>query len=93
MVDTEAALTLVKDRLNRLDPRLDSYFRTRIKSAIDCLEDAGIALTDSAGDLMLVVDLAVWQYQNRDSAESMPKWLRLRRRERWLKLRAEEGGT
>ena len=93
MVDTEAALTLVKDRLNRLDSRLDSYLLARINAAIDYLENAGIALTDSAGDLMLVVDVAVWQYQNRDSGAHMPEWLRLRRRERWLKLRAEEGGT
>ena len=36
-------------------------------------------------DLMLVVDMAVYQYQNRDSNAGMPEWLRLRRRERWLK--------
>ena len=34
---------------------------------------------------MLVVDVAVWQYSNRDSAAGMPPWLRLRRRERWLR--------
>ena len=35
-------------------------------------------------DLMLVVDSAVWAYQNRDKPGGMPDWLRLRRRERWI---------
>ena len=34
----------------------------------------------------------VWQYQNRDSAGSMPDWLRLRRRERWLREKRTGGG-
>ena len=39
---------------------------------------------------MLVVDTTVYQYQNRDKPGGMPEWLRLRRRERWLR---EAGGT
>ena len=86
-VNTEIALGLIKSRLNRMaaDTSLDEYFRRRIDAACAELEGTGISLTDSADDLMLVVDYTVWQYQNRDSAGTMPEWLRLRRRERWLK--------
>ena len=86
-VDTTQALALVKTRLNRLpsDTLLDGYFTARINSAIQELEGTGIHLTDSAEDLLLVVDYTVWQYQSRDSAAGMPDWLRLRRRERWVR--------
>ena len=86
-VSTETALGLVKSRLNRMaaDTSLDDYFRQRIASAVAELEGTGISLAGSPDDLMLVVDYTVWQYQNRDSAGSMPEWLRLRRRERWLR--------
>lgn len=86
MIDTETALLLVKTRLNRLatDTTLDEYFQARINAAIGELEATGITLTDSTADLLLVVDYAVWQYQNRDTPGSMPEWLRLRRRERWV---------
>jgi len=86
-VSTETALGLVKSRLNRMaaDTSLDDYFRQRIAAAVAELEGTGISLTGSPDDLMLVVDYTVWQYKNRDSAGSMPEWLRLRRRERWLR--------
>ena len=86
-VNIRTALGLVKARLNRLasDATLDTYFVQRIEAAEAELESTGISLTDSADDMMLVVDYTVWQYQNRDSAGMMPEWLRLRRRERWLK--------
>lgn len=85
-VNTDAALEMVKARLNRLpgDTRLDEYFTQRIKAAIGDLEGTGIHLTESARDLMLLVDYTVWSYQNRDKPGSMPDWLRLARRERWL---------
>ncbi len=88
-VNIQTALSLVKARLNRTaaDTSLDGYFVQRIEAAEAELENTGISLTDSADDLMLVVDYTVWQYQNRDSAGAMPDWLRLRRRERWLKQR------
>ena len=86
-VNIRTALGLVKARLNRLasDATLDTYFVQRIEAAEAELESTGISLTDSADDMMLVVDYTVWQYQNRDSTGTMPEWLRLRRRERWLK--------
>ena len=86
-VDTVQALSLMKARLNRLttDTSLDDYFNARINGAIQELEGTGITLTDSTEDLLLTVDYAVWQYQNRDKPGSMPEWLRLRRRERWIR--------
>ena len=86
-IDKGTALSVVKSRLNRLaaDTSLDDYFSQRIDAAAAELEGIGISLSDSADDLMLLVDYTVWQYQNRDSAGGMPDWLRLRRRERWLR--------
>lgn len=87
MPNLETALGLVKARLNRLagDTSLDTYLQARISAAVQSLESTGITLTDSQEDLMLVVDVAVWQYQNRDKPGSMPEWLRLERRERWFR--------
>lgn len=84
--DAQTALSLMKTRLNRLpeDTSQDEYMTARIESAAGELERGGIALTQSMTDTMLLVDAAVWQYQNRDKAAGMPEWLRLRRRERWL---------
>lgn len=84
------ALSLMKARLNRTasDTALDGYFSQRLEAAVLELAGNGIRLTDGADDLMLLVDFAVWRYQNRDSAEDMPKWLRLARRERWLHQQA-----
>ena len=86
-LDMNTALTLVKQRLNRMtaNTTMDAYFTRRIEAAAAELEGTGISLTDSADDMMLVVDYTVWSYQNRDSAGGMPDWLRLRRRERWLR--------
>ncbi len=86
-VDEAVALDLVKVRLNRLqsDTSLDEYCQARISAAADYLEGIGIRLDESQEDLMLLVDFTVWQYQNRDQGGSMPEWLRLQRRERWLR--------
>lgn len=86
-IDMSQALALVKARLNRLstDTTLDDYFSARINSVCEELAGTGITLGDGTEDLLLVVDMTVWQYQNRDSQGAMPEWLRLRRRERWLR--------
>lgn len=76
-----------KDMLQGLNPR-DDYITARIKAVCSELESTGIHLVNSPEDTMLVVDMAVWQYNNRDHAGGMPEWLRLRRRERWLNDRA-----
>lgn len=87
MPNLETALGLVKARLNRLagDTSLDTYLQARISAAVQSLESTGITLTDSQEDLMLLVDYAVWDYQNRDRPGAMPEWLRLKRRERWIR--------
>lgn len=87
MPNLETALGLVKARLNRLagDTSLDTYLQARISAAVQSLESTGIILTDSQEDLMLLVDYAVWDYQNRDRPGAMPEWLRLKRRERWIR--------
>lgn len=91
-VNKTYALALVKSRLNRLpgDTSLDNYLGYRIDAAIEELEGTGILLDDGNEDLLLVVDTTVWQYLNRDKPGSMPEWLRLRRRERWLQQHAKE---
>lgn len=86
-VNKKMALELVKMRLNRLpgDTSLDLMLEARIDAAVAELEHSGIILTDSMEDVMLTVDMAVWQYQCRDQQTGMPDWLRARRRERWLR--------
>lgn len=86
MLDTMLTLSLVKTRLNRLptDTSLDLYLMARIDAVVKELESTGIHLTQEWDDTMLVVDMVVWQYQNRDTNAGMPEWLRLRRRERWV---------
>lgn len=86
-VNMETALSMVKARLNRLDSdtSLDVYLTARIQAAAGEIEGTGIVLTDSNEDLMDVVDCAVWNYQNRDKADGMPDWLRMRLRNRWIR--------
>lgn len=85
-VNMVTALSLVKSRLNRVpgDTSLDDMLNKRIEAAIQQLKDSGIDLQDTARDIMLVVDLTVWEYQNRDKPGGMPEWLRRMRFERWL---------
>lgn len=89
MIDINVALDLMKARLNRLagDTSLDGLFVTTLQASAEELEKTGIQLTDTAQDVMLVVNTAVWHYQSRDSQTGMPDWLRLQRRERWLNER------
>lgn len=80
-------LSLVKSRLNRLqgDASMDGYLLTLIDAAEEELKRTGINLREeSADDAFLLTNLAVWRYQNRDSAGAMPPWLAQYRRERWL---------
>lgn len=93
MPDLFMALELVKTRLNRMnvDARTEEYIQERIKAAVEELKGNGITLTDSSDDLMLLVDYTVWSYQNRDKPGAMPEWLRLKRRERFLRQQRGEG--
>ena len=86
-VNENMALELIKARLNRLptDTTLDAYLQARISAAVEELTHNGIRLTGDNNDLLLIVDTVVWEYSNRDTPGNMPEWLRLRRRERWLR--------
>lgn len=79
-------LALVKARQNRDGNALDDYLLTRIRAAVEELREAGIVIRymdDS--DMLLVTDYVCWKYANRDKNEGMPEWLKLARRERWLR--------
>lgn len=81
-----SALMMLKHRLDRLpgDTSRDEYFETRIRQAIAKLEKKGVILTNSADDLMLVVDYAAWLHGNRDKTGAQPEWLRSMIAGRWL---------
>lgn len=88
--DVNQALLMMKQRKDMLTGinQRDDYMTARIKATVAELGRKGIHLTDSVDDLMLVVDMAVWQYNNRDQTGAEPEWLRHRIRERWLSDRA-----
>lgn len=93
-MNTAQALALVKTRLNRLqsDTTLDEYLLARIEAAQQELNRMFKAdLDDGMDDLLLLVDYTVWSYQNRDQSGATPQWLRLRMRERFLRM--EGGGS
>jgi len=81
----QVALSMLKIRLNRADNNLDAYLLARLDAEIGRFVDNGIVLTDTTDDIMLLVDMAAWAYGNREQHGHMPEWLRLARRERWLK--------
>ena len=86
-VDQALALLMVKTRLNRTAPQaqMDQYLSMRIQAAVQELDGMmPVPLTASAADMLLVVDYAVWQYQNRDKSDADPPWLRQRLRDRFL---------
>lgn len=89
-IDIQMAVLMVKQRKDMLTGihQRDDYITARVKSTVSELESSGIHLVDTPDDQMLVVDMTVWQYNNRDQGGAMPEWLRLRRRERWMKDRA-----
>ena len=89
-VDQATALALMKARLNMLpsNTSLDTYLTARFTAAEAELENQGVEdLGFFDDDLLFVVDFAVWQYQNRDKPGGMPDWMRLKRRERWLRMK------
>jgi len=85
-------LDIVKARLNRLasDTSLDDYLKKRIEAADAELAGNGIKLVaGNMDDEVLLADYVVWRHHNRDKNTGMPEWLRLARRERWLRERGE----
>lgn len=80
----ETALQMLKFRLNRANTAVDEYLANLLQAEVEKLSDNGIHLQDSMQDIMLLVDMAAWRYNNRDKPNGMPEWLRLLRRERWI---------
>lgn len=90
MYNELTVLGIVKARLNRLasDTSLDAYLKQRIEAADGELAGNGISLVaDDVRDSVFLADIVVWQHNNRDNQNGMPEWLRLARRERWLRER------
>ncbi len=88
--DETTVLGIVKARLNRLasDTSLDEYLKKRIEATDSELARNGIKLVEgNVDDEVLLADYVVWRHQNRDKNTGMPEWLKLARRERWLKER------
>lgn len=85
-ISIETALLMVKQRKDMMTGihQRDDYYTERIKATISELESKGIHLVDDPADLMLVVDMTVWQINNRDKPGGTPEWLTQARRERWL---------
>lgn len=80
------ALALMKTRLNRTpgETALDDYLMARLEAAEQTFAKEGIKLGDSMNDVLLLVDKAVFDYQNRDKQQGEPDWLRAKRRGRWM---------
>lgn len=74
------ALNLVKARLGISTSIRDEYLVAIIEGVIGELENVQGLVLDSANSyhLMFVVDLSTWRYQNRDSANGMPRHLQFR---------------
>lgn len=85
-IDLQTAVLMVKQRKDMLTGihQRDDYITARVQSVISELENKGIHLVDTTDDLMLVVDMTVWQYNNRDQGGAMPEWMRMLRYERWM---------
>lgn len=90
-INQHTVLLMLKSRLNRLDNLIDEQLLSIIRGCADEMEGTGIHLQDTAEDQMLLMDMAAWRYSARDKQTGMPDWLRLARRERWL--RDNGGGT
>ncbi len=94
-VTVDLAYDLLLARRDRaglaLPPAQEAYYKSALSGAQEELANAGIHLTNSTADTLLLVDVAAWNLSNRDKAEGMPQWLRLKRRERWLRERRTEG--
>lgn len=87
----EQILTMVRARLNRVsggqgaaEDSLDEYLRSRISAAVEEMERMGIRLNGRSGDNLLAADYVCWSYANREKAERMPEWLRIKLWERQM---------
>jgi len=75
-----SALALIKDRLGLRSTVRDTYLAAIVDGVItELTEEKGLVLVETNSyHLMFVVDLAAWRYQNRDTAEGVPRHLQYR---------------
>lgn len=80
MTETNTILELVKARIGITSKVRDEYLEKIIKGVRTELEkQQGLSIDlDRPDVLMFVVDFSTWRYQNRDSANSMPRHLQFR---------------
>lgn len=80
-MDAEMALRMFKYRKNELptNTAMDEWYNMRLAAALEWLEaKKGIVLCADEShpdDLLLLVDVAVWQHDNRDNPAGEPAWL------------------
>ena len=89
-INVDTAIAMVKQRKDMLqtaNPK-DAYIDMRVRETIGELQDMGIHLVDTPQDMMLVVDIAVWKYNNRDKSHAEPQWLRDAKNTRWINDRS-----
>lgn len=88
MYNGDVSYALLQARMDRggmpVPEALEEYWQTRLEAAAQELTQMGIHLEDNAKDSSLLADFTAYKLQNRDKADSMPRWLRLEIRERWL---------
>lgn len=93
----DTVLRLVRARKNRMadDTSQDEVFGLCIRGAHAKLLDMGIRLDETdPGDTLMLVDYAVWRYNNRDNKDAEPMWLKEDIKNRWLRdpFRTTAGG-
>lgn len=88
---TALAYVMARREYLHLPKEQEQYILARIHAAANRLKDNGIDLEDTPQDLMLLVDMTVWEMSNRDKPGAMPEWLAQARRERWLHGNAKAG--
>lgn len=79
-MDTQLAVSLVKERLGIRTAVRDTYLTAIVEGAVKELEDEKGLVLDGANPyhLMFVVDYSTWRYQSRDSPDAMPRHLQFR---------------
>lgn len=87
----DVAFELLRARMDRgglpVPAALETTWRITMIAAAQRLERAGIILTDSISDALLVSDYTAYLLTNRDSAGGEPEWLRSAIRNRWIQQR------
>jgi hypothetical protein len=88
-----AVLLLVKARLGISTNVRDEYLTAIIDGVLtELLEEKGLVLAETNPyHLMFVADFSAWRYQNRDSADGMPRHLQYRLHNLMIHMGGVEG--